>query len=189
MSHFNTYITQYDYSWFFDLFVQNGALMQYRRNESFCFAGQPCKVLGFIKSGGFIYSAHNAEGSRYVTGYAFENSFVGDYAAFRLRESSSVDITALRDSEVYLLTNYTLNQLVAESTENRDQLLHVTEILYSEIYQRFITGYTLTPEEHYAEILHRCPDIFHHTTIKDLASYLQVTPETLSRIRRKLKER
>lgn len=188
MSGFNHYITQFDYSWIIDFMAQNGTLMQYRRGEMFCLAGQPCKTLGFIRKGAFIYSAQNRKGDRHVVGYAFENSFVCDYAAFRLKEPANVDIAALMDSDVYLVTYDHLNRFITENTENRDRFLRITEILYSDIYQLHLASYTHTAEERYAEVLHRCPEIFNHTTAKDLASYLHITPETLSRIRKKLKE-
>lgn len=188
MLGFNHYITQFDYSWIIDFMTQNGTLMQYRRGEMFCFAGHPCKTLGFIRKGAFIYSAQSMEGDRHVVGYAFENSFVCDYAAFRLKEPSNVDITALMDSDVYLVTYDRLNRFITKNTENRDHFLRITEILYSDIYQLLLASYTHTAEERYAEVLHRCPEIFNHTTLKDLASYLHITPETLSRIRTKLKE-
>lgn len=188
MFGFNNYITQFDYSWIIDFMVQNGTLMQYRRGEMFCFAGQPCKTLGFIRKGAFTYSAQNSKGDRHVVGYAFENSFVGDYAALRLKEPAMVETTALCDSEVYVITAEMLDQFITQNCENHDYALHVVEIMYSEIYQRFVFFYTRTAEERYTEILNRCPDIFSFTTIKDLASYLQIAPETLSRIRTKLKE-
>ena len=43
-----------------------------------------------------------------------------------------------------------------------------------------------TTEELYLDLLNRCPDIQEHITLKEVASFLQVTPETISRIRHKL---
>lgn len=188
MSNFNKYIALFDYSWLINFIIQNGTMVKYHRNELFCTAGKHCKTMGFIHKGTFIYSTQDTEGERHVVGYAFENSFVGDYGAFRLRETSDIDITALCESEVYLITYEALNRFITEGTENRERFLHIMELMYFEVYQRFISSYIQTPEERYQEILHRCPDIFHHTTAKDLASYLQIAPETLSRIRRKLKQ-
>lgn len=187
MSHFNNYITQYDYSWFIDFMVQHGTLVQYRKNEMFSSVGESCKTMGYIRKGAFMYCAYNSLGERHVVGYAFENSFVGDYAAFRLKKPSTIDIIALCESEVYLITYDAISEFISANRENREHYNHIIELMYSEIYERFVSNYIKTPEERYAEILHRCPDIFNHTTAKDLASYLQIAPETLSRIRRKLK--
>ena len=55
-----------------------------------------------------------------------------------------------------------------------------------EVYDRMISMYSLTPEERYLEIINRCPDLLKLITLKELASYLLIRPETLSRIRRKV---
>ena len=49
-----------------------------------------------------------------------------------------------------------------------------------------ISMYRLTPEERYLDIINRCPDLLKLITLKELASYLLIRPETLSRIRRKV---
>ena len=46
--------------------------------------------------------------------------------------------------------------------------------------------YCKTTEELYLDLLNRCPDIQEFITLKEVASFLHVTPETISRIRRKL---
>ncbi|KAB4998746.1 Crp/Fnr family transcriptional regulator, partial [Bacteroides thetaiotaomicron] len=60
------------------------------------------------------------------------------------------------------------------------------ETLLWEIYDRMISMYSLTPEERYLDIINRCPDLLKLITLKELASYLLIRPETLSRIRRKV---
>ncbi len=46
--------------------------------------------------------------------------------------------------------------------------------------------YRQTSKERYVELLNHCPDIFQHITLKELASYLQITPTHLSRIRKEI---
>jgi len=46
--------------------------------------------------------------------------------------------------------------------------------------------YCKTTAELYLDLLNRCPDIQEYITLKEIASFLQVTPETISRIRRGL---
>lgn len=63
---------------------------------------------------------------------------------------------------------------------------HIAEILLWEVYERMISMYSMTPEERYREILERCPGLLNLISLKELASYLMICPETLSRLRRKL---
>ena len=54
------------------------------------------------------------------------------------------------------------------------------------MYHRLLDMYCKTTEELYLDLLNRCPDIQEYITLKEIASFLQVTPETISRIRRGL---
>lgn len=56
------------------------------------------------------------------------------------------------------------------------------------MYNRLLDLYCKTTEELYLDLLNRCPDIQMYITLKEIASFLQVTPETISRIRRKLEK-
>jgi hypothetical protein len=73
-------------------------------------------------------------------------------------------------------------------TNNEHQKLgrRIAETLLWEVYDRMISMYSLTPEERYIDIITRCPDLLKLITLKELASYLLIRPETLSRIRRKV---
>lgn len=62
----------------------------------------------------------------------------------------------------------------------------IAEILLLEVYDRLVSIYTMSPKEQYLEILNRCPELLNMITLKELASYLMVSPETLSRIRKEI---
>ena len=63
------------------------------------------------------------------------------------------------------------------------------QLPHTDMVNDWIVGYltnSLTPEERYLDIINRCPDLLKLITLKELASYLLIRPETLSRIRRKV---
>lgn len=142
--------------------------------------------MGFVVSGSFRYCCTDSKGESKIVGYTFEDSFVGNYPAFQLQDKSNVDIQALCDCKIYTVTYPQLSAFY-ESNEGHQKLgRKIAETLLWEIYDRMITMYTLTPEERYIELLNRCPGLFQLITLKELASYLMVRPETLSRIRNKI---
>ncbi len=53
-------------------------------------------------------------------------------------------------------------------------------------YKRLLDFYCDTPEQRYVKLMKRCPDLKSIVPLKDIASFLNVTPETVSHIRRKL---
>lgn len=64
----------------------------------------------------------------------------------------------------------------------------LVEQSYLLMYHRLLDMYCKTTEELYLDLLNRCPDIQEYITLKEVDSFLQVTPETVSRIRRKLEK-
>lgn len=59
----------------------------------------------------------------------------------------------------------------------------LAERLTCELYERMLQLYACTPQERYETLLQRCPELLNIVALKELASYLRVRPETLSRIR------
>lgn len=112
--------------------------------------------------------------------------FVGNYPAFQLEDQSNVDIQALCDSSVYMVTHQQLADFYETNNEHQKLGRRIAETLLWEVYDRMISMYSLTPEERYIDIITRCPDLLKLITLKELASYLLIRPETLSRIRRKV---
>lgn len=62
----------------------------------------------------------------------------------------------------------------------------MTEELFRMAHERYVNLYRHTSKERYVELLNHCPDILQHITLKELASYLQITPTHLSRIRKEI---
>ena len=63
----------------------------------------------------------------------------------------------------------------------------VAERLLLEVYERLLQRYAATPQERYEALLARCPGLLDLVPLQELASFLGVRPETLSRIRRRIR--
>lgn len=186
MSDFNKYTSKIDYSAIIEFALQNGELMHYKKREYFNRQGEVCYKMGYVVSGSFRYCCINSAGESKVVGYTFENSFVGNYPACRLEDRSNVEIQALCDCSVYVVSNKQITQFYEQNIENQRLSRSIAETLLWEVYDRMIAMYSMTPEERYIEILDRCPALLNLISLKELASYLMICPETLSRLRRKL---
>ena len=79
-----------------------------------------------------------------------------------------------------------MNNYFNSSAETQRQgRIFAEELLYV-TWNNIISAYKDSPEERYRKLLKRCPDLPNLITLKELASYIMVTPETLSRIRKKI---
>lgn len=80
MTGFNSYIDGLDLSALNEYCFNHGRLTQYAKGDYFVKAGEKSRFIGFVDCGYFNYKVHNfSEGKGYITGFAFDGAFVGDY--------------------------------------------------------------------------------------------------------------
>ena len=116
--------------------------------------------------------------------FAPENWWIGDYTSARNKTPSPYFIEALEDSDV-LLSDYDSNEKMMKSfpkiMENYQAGLQKHAAAKD---KRIVSSLTATAEERYEDFLKRYPSIALRVPQHMLASYLGITPETLSRIRK-----
>ena len=121
----------------------------------------------------------------YITGFAFEGEFVGDYPNCLSGKTSEVTIVAGTSCKIYQLTSEELCRQL-DSNGMRDLKLAISDNLFSQVYTQYLDTYRMTTRERYKRLLLRCPEIVQSINLKDIASYLKVTPTTISNIRREI---
>ena len=185
MGQFNEYMERLDFSVFKKIFIEKGRIRRYKKNEYFLNKGDKHSYIGFILDGTFRYTCIDNNGNEHVVAYNFSNEPLGNYSAFQKKEYALLDIQAVTDSAVYLLSHSDVNEFYSSNMEAQQQGRILAEELLYVAWNNIISAYRATPEERYKELLQRCPDLPNLITLKELASYIMVTPETLSRIRKK----
>lgn len=73
-------------------------------------------------------------GESSIVGYTFDGSFVGNYPAFQLQDQSNVDIQALCDSSVYMVTHQQLADFYETNNEHQKLGRRIAETLLWEVY-------------------------------------------------------
>lgn len=143
----------------------------------------------YIQSGAFRYTCIDNNGNEHIVGYAFPHEFVGDLNTWiNPNQPSPVTIEAICDSEIYYIDYPAMNHFFDTNMETQRIRCTLAEQLYSIIYQRLLDFYCKNTKELYLDLVNRCPTIQNYLTLKEIASFLQVTPETISHIRKGLKE-
>lgn len=168
-----------------EFFMEKGTRKEYGKNEFFVQRGQKCNDVGFIIKGGFRYLGYTSDGKEQIVGYSFKNDFVVDYATFQIQKPATIDAKAIKNSTVLLLSYNELNSFYDNCgvTNFRSK---VAETLLNDIGEKLLSLYCDSPEERYTNLIDRYPDILNLVSLKEIASLIKITPETLSRIRRKL---
>lgn len=167
-------------------FIENGTLKRYKKDEFFIRRGQNNNSIGLIVGGGFRFVGYSSEGKEQIMGYSFENDFAVDYATFQIQTPSLIDIQSITDSDVLYLSYNGFNTFF-ENSGVSDLRSKIAECLLHDISVRLLSMYCDSPGERYTKLIARNPDLLRLVSLKEIASLIKITPETLSRIRKKLR--
>ena len=188
IKEFNTYIEGIPLEFWRDLCREEGIRKRFKKGDSFLLQGDVCKYLGYIESGSFKYVAFTREGDERIVGLETEGGFVANWPYCLEKLPSKLEITANSDSDISCLPVSKIIKRMEEDSSFEKLVNEATKEMFYTIYDRMIDLYTKTPKERYDELLRKCPKIFEIFDLKDIASFLNITPIYLSRIRKKLKE-
>ena len=160
--------------------------IQIKEGEHVQMQGCPVRYMGYVDSGKFRYYKIDKEGNERTLWFNKSFPFIGDYHSFLKRTNAELCIQAMEDYEITL---FSYEQMMELFDTNID-----TQKLRATIAERSMFGwrnialalYFDTAEERYIELLKDFPDIEKEIPLKHIASTLGISPETLSRIRKKL---
>lgn len=148
--------------------------------------GSLCRNVAFINKGLVrIYYVKN--GKEYVGRFFEKNEWVTDYAGFLLKTPSLFFIEALEDTELFTLSYDNMQKLYSygKSFEKFGRL--IAEKVFIESYQRNVSLMLNSPEELYLALMKEKPHLLNSVPLKYIASYIGIEPESLSRIRKRIR--
>ena len=186
MINFNEYLNEIDFSELKKYFLEKGKSIEYKKKDFFVRQNEPCKYVGFVQSGIFKYTRIGNAGNEPIVGYSFTEDFVCDYPSLIKHSGSLTNIQAVTDCSVFVLSTKELTDYWETSIDNQRFGRLVAEELFITMYGRLLGFYCETVEQRYIALLERCPNLTQYITLKEIASFLGVTPETVSHIRKKL---
>lgn len=181
---FNIYDQKIDFSSIKKFCKENGRSAHYSKNDVFVQQGCVGKYFGVVESGYFKYVTITSSGTEAVVGFAFEGEIVADYYNSFNGIPSEVFIIAGTDTTVSQIRTTEARNIFNESFERNLSTLNGT--LFSEIYSRYLELYRKEPTERYIDLITLYPQILDVVSLRDIASYLLITPVYLSRIRKNL---
>lgn len=187
MPQFNIYDQKIDFSAIKNFCRENGHIVHYPKDDVFVQQGCVAKYLGVVESGYFKYTTLTSGAEEAVVGFALEGEIVADYYNSFNGFPSEVTIKAGIDTSVYQIRTQEARKVFYASFD--DNLSALNGTLFREIYSRYLELYRKTPTERYLDMIKLYPQIFDIVSLRDIASYLLVTPVYLSRIRKNLAEK
>jgi CRP-like cAMP-binding protein len=153
-----------------------------KKGEHLIREGDICRSFYFVRNGAFRHYTILDSGVEANINLFVENEWIFDYKSFMSQTPSENIVEASTDSEVFALGAQDFHELVKIS----DGFFRLGRILEQAVQNQEYQNNRISPEEKYGRLLASKPQVFQKFPLKHIASFLGVTPETLSRIRRKL---
>lgn len=147
--------------------------------------GQVENHLSFIQEGIIRFYIPREE-QELTFSFAFANEFVSAYDAFLIRQPVTYHVETLTNAVLWRLTYDDLQAIYKETVVGNMIGRHASEALFLKKTKREFSLLHDTAEQRYLNLFTDHPRLIKHIPLKYLASYIGITPQALSRIRRRI---
>lgn len=161
-------------------------LRKIKKKEFLLTEGSVCEFEGFIVKGCFKVFHTDRNADEQILYFGIENWWISDIDSFVNRIPSKLTIQALEDSEILLISKENKEKLYQEMPEVEKLMRLKFQRSIIALQRRILDNLSKSSEERYIEFLQDYPQTAHRLTNIQIAAYLGVTPESLSRVRRKI---
>ena len=162
--------------------------VSFKKKEYLTNRGDVEKYAYFILEGAVKYEAVTEQGKEICVDLGFQGNLVSSFASCLAQCPSAISIQAVTNIKAFRLRYLPVVDLL-ETSRNAERFHRlIAEQLYIRETRRTYTLISKTAEERYVYLLENQPDALRLIPIKDLASYLGIHPDSLSRIRNSIKQ-
>lgn len=157
-----------------------------KRKTLYLEAGKPCKYSAFVLDGALKSFTVDPEGKEHILSFAVADWWISDMYSLLSERPAILNIEAIADSEVLLLSRQN-QQMLYDRVPKFERFFRIlVENALVAHQQRLIDNMSSTAEERYLRFIAKYPLIPSCVPQHNIASYLGITPEFLSKIRSRL---
>jgi len=155
--------------------------------EYFLRMGKTSKEIGFVEKG-LLRLYYLNDGKEVTNCFCQEGTLTTSYTSLITQAESDIAIQAIEPSKLIIFSYDSLQRLYAQNLfwQQLGRLVAESEYMTTECHHRFLRDLSAT--DRYTQILDEDPALLQRVPLNYLATYLQIAPETLSRIRKKISQ-
>ena len=157
-----------------------------KRRQFILQEGDVCTLNTFVVEGCFRMYFVDEKGKEHNIQFAVENWWIGDIGSFHSEEPSKLYIEAIENSVILQIKKQDQLDLFVNHPKFNQIFRVFTENALVTYQRRVLQNISSTAEERYLDFLKRYPFFFNRISNVQIASFLGVTPEFLSTIRKKI---
>jgi len=163
--------------------------LRVKQHEEVARRGEQTRYFIHVNSGCLMSYFTDSNDVDHVLQFATAGWWTGDLQSFTRQVPSISTTRALADSEVFLLPKASLDELMEKvpKFERYFRIIFQNSLITHQ--DRLLQTYSVTADERYRAFRDKYPSLEQYVPLKYIASYLGITPEFLSKVRRKMTEK
>jgi len=161
-------------------------LQKIKKKDFLLKEGDICEAEGFVLGGCFKVYRTDKNADEQILYFGVEDWWISDIDSFINQIPSQLNIQAIEDSEILLISKEDKDRLYREIPEIERLMRLKFQMSIIALQRRIVDNLSKPSDERYQDFLKEYPKTAHRLTNIQIAAYLGVTPEFISRIRRKI---
>ena len=157
----------------------------FRKRQYILQEGNPCTFFYFVVRGCLRMYKIDDQGNTHVLQFAVENSWINDLGSFHGLNPSTLNIDAIEDTVVLQISREDLITVYLQAPKFNRIFRVLLENSFVRLQERLLQNISSTAEERYQSFLDLYPHLVNRLSQVQIASFLGITPEFLSRMRNK----
>jgi len=170
----------------FALFLSFFTAKTISKKDYYLRAGECCQSKAYINKGCTRHFVIDEHGHERILHFAFEDWWLGDMESYYSGKPATTYIQMLEDAEVMIISKESFLKSEEAIPKLKQWYAHKMLRSASASMARIAEMKTLTAEERYLHLLEKQPHIFQRIPLQYIASYLNIEPPSLSRMRNRL---
>ena len=158
----------------------------YAKGDILIREGQSVNKIFFVTDGCLRSYCIDKNGKEHTLQFAINGWWISDYIANYNNDPATLTIECLKESTVIEFNAKKLNEILVPFPEYEPFKRNTLERHIVSLHKRILNQMIMTASERYALFLEQYPDIEKYTRNYHIASYLGITTESLSRIRKEI---
>jgi len=160
-----------------------------RRKQYLLQEGDICRHENFVVQGCLRTYHIDSKGQEHIVQFAVEDWWIGDMYSFLTQKPSRYAIDALEDSVVLSIEKKSMDELYIKVPKFEKFYRHLLQNAFIALQERITSNISETGEERYRQFQLKYSKIEERVPQRMIASFLGLTPESLSRIRRQFADK
>jgi CRP-like cAMP-binding protein len=158
-------------------------VIKLKRKQLLLHEGDVCKNITFVVSGCLKCYTIDKKGNEHVVSFAPADWWTGDLYSLITQKPCTINISAIEETEIIQLAKFNQEILYQKVPKFERFFRILSEKSLAAFRQRLIDDMSLRTEERYKNFCQKYPTILNKLPQKEIATYLGVTPEFLSKMR------